>query len=181
MSSDNYEQKYTKPKLRRKLKKKIKNSDKGGKKGQWSARKSQLLVQKYEKKGGGYKKDENDKSTKSLKEWSDQEWQTKEGKGKARAGSSVKRYLPKKAWQKLSKKEKKEAENSKIKKSKSGKQYVEWPAAVKRVMQELGYSDKDSGESSKSKKELYEKAKKLNISGRSKMNKSELRAAIAKH
>ncbi len=30
-------------------------SDKGGKPGEWSARKSQLLVQEYEKQGGGNK------------------------------------------------------------------------------------------------------------------------------
>lgn len=46
--------KYTDPELREKLKKKIKKGDKGGKQGEWSARKAELLVQQYEKRGGGY-------------------------------------------------------------------------------------------------------------------------------
>ena len=37
---NNYEQKYTKPDLRRRLKDEIMQSDKKGKPGQWSARKS---------------------------------------------------------------------------------------------------------------------------------------------
>ncbi len=48
------ENKYTKPELREKIKQELMQSDKGGKKGQWSARKSQLLVKEYEKQGGGY-------------------------------------------------------------------------------------------------------------------------------
>ncbi|MEH1892835.1 MAG: hypothetical protein V7K92_26455 [Nostoc sp.] len=44
MADENYEEKYTHPELRRQLKEEILKSDKGGKPGQWSARKSQLLV-----------------------------------------------------------------------------------------------------------------------------------------
>jgi len=57
------EEKYTDSELREKIKEEIKASDKGGEPGQWSARKSQLLVKEYEKAGGGYKgeKDENQK------------------------------------------------------------------------------------------------------------------------
>ena len=46
--------KYTKPELRERIKDRIMASSKGGKPGQWSARRSQLLVQEYEKAGGGY-------------------------------------------------------------------------------------------------------------------------------
>lgn len=66
MASKKYEEKYTKPELREQLKEEIKASDKGGKPGQWSARKSQLLVQEYEKKGGGYKKSQKDQEARSL-------------------------------------------------------------------------------------------------------------------
>ena len=73
-------------------------SDKGGKPGQWSARKSQLLVQEYEKQGGGYKKDEKDDAAKSLEEWGEQDWQTQDG-DKARQDGKTKRYLPKAVWE----------------------------------------------------------------------------------
>lgn len=179
MARKDYEKKYTKPKLREKIKEELKNSSKGGKKGQWSARKSQLLVQEYEKRGGGYKKDKNDKEAQSLKKWSDEDWQTKEGKGKARDDGKVHRYLPKKVWDELTKKEKEEVEKKKKKASKKGKQYVEWTPAVKKKMKKLGYSTGTDDEPSK--KELYDKAKELDISGRSKMSKKELKEAVANH
>jgi hypothetical protein len=46
---------YTKPGMRKQLFETIKAGDKGGKPGQWSARKAQMLAQKYKAKGGGYK------------------------------------------------------------------------------------------------------------------------------
>ena len=46
---------YTKPTMRKRLFNSIKAGTKGGKAGQWSARKAQLLANKYKKSGGGYK------------------------------------------------------------------------------------------------------------------------------
>ena len=46
---------YTKPTLRRRLFNEIKRGSKGGAPGQWSARKAQLLAQRYKKAGGGYR------------------------------------------------------------------------------------------------------------------------------
>jgi hypothetical protein len=81
--------KYTKPALRERLKRKIMASTKGGKSGQWSARKSQLLVKQYESAGGGYKKPQGrTKSQRSLSRWTGQDWQSA-GKGGV--------YLPKRA------------------------------------------------------------------------------------
>lgn len=175
MSQDKYEEKYTKPELRRQLKEDIKKSDKGGKPGQWSARKSQLLVQEYEKQGGGYKKDEKDDAAESLEEWSEQDWQTQSGT-KARQDGKTKRYLPKEVWERLSESEKKEAEQIKQQASREGKQYVEWTPAIKRAMQEAGYSESDN---EPTKQELYQQAQELDIDGRSQMNKDELQDAIA--
>ena len=45
---------YTKPSMRKKLFNAIKAGSKGGNPGQWSARKAQLLAQRYKKAGGGY-------------------------------------------------------------------------------------------------------------------------------
>ena len=47
--------KYTKPGLRKRIFNQVKAGSSGGKPGQWSARKAQLVAQKYKKAGGGYK------------------------------------------------------------------------------------------------------------------------------
>jgi hypothetical protein len=89
MSEDN---KYTKPELRERIKDRIMESSKAGKPGQWSARKSQLLVQEYEREGGGYKGGKGEKQ-KSLEKWGEEKWSTKdeyEKRGKAKA--AAKRY-----------------------------------------------------------------------------------------
>ena len=46
---------YTKPAMRKRQFSAIKAGNKGGKPGQWSARKAQMLAQRYKKAGGGYK------------------------------------------------------------------------------------------------------------------------------
>ena len=104
--ADDYDEKYTDPDLRREIKDELMDSDKGGDPGQWSARKSQMLVQEYEKRGGGYKKDAKDEDAKSLEEWTDQDWQTKDGSAYASEDGETKRYLPKRAWDLLSDAEK---------------------------------------------------------------------------
>jgi hypothetical protein len=124
VARQDYEQKYTDPDLREEIKEEIKASDKGGKKGQWSARKSQLLTQEYEKRGGGYK-GEKGQSQKNLEKWTEEEWQTKEGDAQARQDDGeTKRYLPKKAWENMSEEEKEETERKKREGSKRGQQYV---------------------------------------------------------
>jgi hypothetical protein len=84
--------KYTKPELRERIKDRVMAGDRGAKKGQWSARKSQLLAQEYEKAGGGYKGGKGEKQ-KSLEKWSKESWMTKdeyEKRGKAK--SAAKKY-----------------------------------------------------------------------------------------
>ena len=115
------EEKYTHPDLREEIKEEIKGSDKGGRPGQWSVRKSQLLTQKYEKRG--YKGDK-DESQKNLEKWTDEEWQTQEGDLCARSSDETARYLPKEAWEKMSDEEKRETEEKKREGSKQGQQYV---------------------------------------------------------
>jgi Family of unknown function (DUF5872) len=102
--------KYTKPELRERLKAEIKASGKGGKKGQWSARKSQLLVRRYEQEGGGYT-GKRDKRQRSLARWGDEKWQTKDGSADARGGE--RRYLPEAAWRLLTKAEREATEQRK--------------------------------------------------------------------
>ena len=54
-SSVNKAGNYTKPTMRKRLFNQIKAGSKGGNPGQWSARKAQLLANRYKKAGGGYK------------------------------------------------------------------------------------------------------------------------------
>ena len=124
VAKQDFEQKYTDPELREEIKEEIKASDKGGKKGQWSARKSQLLTQEYEKRGGGYK-GEKGRSQRNLEQWTEEDWQSKEGDTQARQNDGeTKRYLPKKAWENMSVEEKEETEKKKREGSKQGQQYV---------------------------------------------------------
>jgi hypothetical protein len=134
MSKDHYEEKYTDPELRRRLKEEILHSDKGGKPGQWSARKSQILVREYEAHGGGYLSDQRDEAAQHLEEWQEQDWQTESGGDRARDGKVTQRYLPKAVWDKLTDQEKEEAERVKEEASKKGIQHVDWTPAVKRAM-----------------------------------------------
>ena len=46
---------YTKPAMRKRMFNAIKAGGKGGKPAQWSARKAQMLAQRYKKAGGGYR------------------------------------------------------------------------------------------------------------------------------
>ena len=123
MAGQNYEDKYTHPELREQIKEEIKASDKGGEEGQWSARKSQLLTQEYEKRGGGYK-GEKGESQKNLQKWTEEDWQTREGDADARQDGETKRYLPKKAWEDMTEEEKEETERKKREGSKQGQQDV---------------------------------------------------------
>ena len=106
-SAEDYAEDYTDPELRARLKEEIKAGDRGGRPGQWSARKSQLLVQEYEKHGGGYRHEgERTESQRHLQQWGDQDWKTAEGGTDARGDDGTKRYLPDAAWQLLSDEEK---------------------------------------------------------------------------
>lgn len=123
MAKKDYEEKYTHPEMREEIKEELKQSDKGGDPGQWSARKSQLLTQEYEKRGGGYK-GEQDESQKNLQQWTEEEWQTQDGEAQARGEDETARYLPKKAWENMSEEEKQETEQKKREDSRHGQQYV---------------------------------------------------------
>lgn len=83
---------YTKPELRERIKDRIMAGSRGAKAGQWSARKSQLLVQEYEKAGGGYKGGKG-KKQKDLEKWGEEKWSTKdEYEKRSKAKSAAKKY-----------------------------------------------------------------------------------------
>ena len=116
------EQTYTEPELRERLKQEIRAGDRGGQPGQWSARKSQLLVREYEKAGGGYV-DEGSltEAQEHLRSWGEQDWRTASGDAEARGEDGTSRYLPDVAWQLLSPAER---ESTESRKKASQEQYV---------------------------------------------------------
>jgi hypothetical protein len=122
--------KRTNPKLWEQVKSVVKRGSKGGKPGKWSARKSQLAVAMYKKRGGRYigKKD----PCNSLTKWSKEKW------GYVRGSNPKKhkgRYLPKVVRDSLSAKERRE--ENKRKGSKRGK-WVSYSKSVAKKMRKHG-------------------------------------------
>lgn len=169
-----YADRYTQPKLREQLKEELKRSNKGGRPGQWSARKSQLLATEYQKKGGGFRDEGRGEPQAHLEAWQREEWQTQRGDARARHGETTERYLPKRAWQRLSPEEKAETDRAKRRGSREGRQYVPNPPAAKRAARQARQPPLEA----RTKKDLYEDARRRGIEGRSKMNKGELVRAL---
>ena len=184
--ADDYEEKYTRPDLRREIKDELMEGDKGGDPGEWSARKSQMLVQEYEKRGGGYKKDEKDADAKSLEEWTDQDWQTKDGSAYASKGGETKRYLPERAWDLLSEEERERTDRKKREAGEEeAKQYVANTVEAKAARAYVDHGDASELSEDQlnrlNKSELDDLASEAGIDGRSKMDKAGLAAALRKH
>lgn len=113
---------YTKPELRKRIVAAVKAGTQGGKAGQWSARKAQLVAQRYEKAGGGYTGSRT-KAQKNLSKWTKEKWTTSDGKPAIRTSGTT-RYLPEKAWDKLTPQQKQATNRKKLQASKRGKQFV---------------------------------------------------------
>jgi len=136
-----------------------------------------MLVHEYEKQGGGYKKDKKDSDAKSLEQWTENDWQTSDGTAAAEGAEGMARYLPHDAWALLTEEGREQANNTKEKQDDKGKQYADWPDRVRRTMIEIGALKGDDG---LTKKELNERARELDVEGRSSMAKDELKKAIIK-
>lgn len=113
---------YTKPELRNRIKNRIMAGSKGGKPGQWSARKAQLLAIEYRKAGGGYR-GKPKKAQRSLNKWTREKWTTSDGKPAIRKGGT-RRYLPAKAWTKLTPAQRAATNRKKVLGSRKGEQFV---------------------------------------------------------
>ncbi|PAX09383.1 DUF5872 domain-containing protein [Sphingomonas lenta] len=155
------------PALWEKVKAEVTAGDKGGKPGQWSARKAQMAVREYEKRGGGYVGPRDDAHN-SLHQWTEEEWTTKSGKKSLETGE---RYLPKKAIEELSDEEYARTSAAKKADLKKGKQFSSQPEDV--AHKAAKHRDH------RTRAELYELAQKRDIPGRSKMSKDQLREALA--
>ncbi len=113
---------YTKPELRERIKNRIMAGSKGGRPGQWSARKAQLLAIEYRKAGGGYRGKKTSKQ-RSLSKWTREKWTTMDGKPAKRKGGMW-RYLPAKAWARLTPEQRKATNRKKLAGDKAGRQFV---------------------------------------------------------
>ena len=115
---------YTNPSLRNKIKNRVMAGTQGGNAGQWSARKAQLVAQKYKAAGGGYSGAKTSKQE-SLSKWTKEKWTTKSGKPSTQGPKATgERYLPKKAIQSLSAAEYAATTKAKRKGTAKGKQFV---------------------------------------------------------
>lgn len=122
---------YSNPAMRDRIKKKVMASSKGGKPGQWSARKAQIVAAEYKSAGGGYTGSKT-ATQKSLSNWTKEEWRTSDRKPAIRKGGTT-RYLPDKAWDKLSAAERAATNAKKVAASKRGKQFVANTPAAKQA------------------------------------------------
>lgn len=163
--------KKTDPALWGKVKDQVTRGDKGGRKGQWSARKAQLASQEYQKQGGGYEGRKSEDN--SLQQWTNEDWGTKSGR---KSNDSGERYLPKKARDELSD-EYRRTTKKKRQDTARGKQFSKQPEDVARKSAKHRHGGRSDGGPTKA--ELYERAKRHGIPGRSKMSKGELEKALA--
>ena len=161
------------------IKNEVTQGDRGGKPGQWSARKAQLAVQAYKKRGGTYvgAKDPDN----HLRQWTDEAWGTASG---APSGKTGERYLPKRARERLSKKEYAETTAKKRDDSRKGKQFSDQPAAIARKTAQARHGDGSNagtppGLASLKRTDLMAKAARSGITGRSRMSKSQLIEALS--
>ncbi|CUH40744.1 hypothetical protein JSE7799_03479 [Jannaschia seosinensis] len=157
--------KKTDPELWEKVKKEITESDKGGDPGQWSARKAQMSVQEYKKRGGGYADEGPDQKDTDLHEWTEEDWGTKSG---GESGETGERYLPKKVRMLLTEDE---YARSTQKKKGAEEQFVDQPDDVRDKVAHIKHNGP-------TKEMLVERAKDLDIEGHSSMTKDELLKAI---
>lgn len=96
------------------------------------------MASEHNKRVGEYTTDKKDKDErqKHLHKWTE-EWQTKDGSGDAKQEDGADaRYLPKKAWNKITEEEKNETDKKKLEAGKEGQQYVSNTAEAKEARRE---------------------------------------------
>lgn len=115
--------------LWKKIKHKWHYGPKGGVPGQWNARKAQLAVQEYKRRGGKYKTRTKSRKN-SLVKWTKEDWGYIDNK----PGN---RYLPLKVRSILTDKEKQIENQRKRRATKLNKQYAQYSASVLRKFNKL--------------------------------------------
>lgn len=113
------------PRLWEKIQRKWKEGNKGGVAGQWNARKAQLAVQEYKRKGGLYIGPKQ--RTNSLVKWTKEDW----GYIDDKPGN---RYLPLTVRKTLTPREKRKTNMQKRKATQQGKQYAAYDKSILKKM-----------------------------------------------
>ncbi|WP_137180445.1 DUF5872 domain-containing protein [Roseomonas sp. AR75] len=149
------------------VKRSVTRGSKGGRAGQWSARKAQLAVQEYKRRGGGY--EGGKRKDNSLRQWTKEEWGTRSGK---RSRDTGERYLPRAARRSLSKAEYRRTSDRKRQDTRKGKQFSAQPEDVARK------TARHRAGGGATKAELMAEARRRDIPGRSRMDKEVLRRAL---
>ena len=160
--------KRTDPELWEEVKKEITEGDKGGDPGEWSARKAQMSVQEYKRRGGGYDESGPSQDETSLHQWTEEDWGTRSGE---ESGETNERYLPKRVRMLLTDEEYRRTTGKKARDDRDGEQYSDQPDDVREKIATI----KKHGPT---KAMLDERARELGIDGRSTMDKDELLDAI---
>jgi hypothetical protein len=112
-----------------------------------------MMASEYKKRGGDYTTDKKDESARHLDQWKEEEWQTKEGNGSAKDENGLEhRYLPKKAWEQMSEKEKEETDAKKQEGSEEGKQHVANTSKAAHARKDASKDDKTNGDTKIEKK-----------------------------
>jgi hypothetical protein len=148
----------TDPQLWERVKRDLTHSDKGGKPDQWSARKAQLAVQEYKRRGGGYR-GRKPKDT-SLEQWTEEEWGTKSGRKSLESGE---RYLPKRARKDLSDEEYRATSDKKRCDLERGRQYSRQPKRIAEKTARHRHGATGGKRREPTKADLYEEAKRRNL------------------
>ena len=158
----------TDPRLWDEVKADVTEGDKGGKPGQWSARKAQMATAEYKKAGGGYRGGKSQDN--HLKQWTEEEWDTKSGHA---SGETGERYLPKRARESLTDAEYAASTAKKRADTKEGRQFSKQPKAA---AEKSAAARADGAAGTKA--ALMAKARAQGVPGRSKMSKAELARAV---
>ena len=153
------------PALWERVKEEITAGAKGGRKGQWSARKAQMAVAEYKKRGGGYLGERDPDN--HLHQWTEEDWGTKSG---GKSGDTGERYLPADARDALTDAEYRRTTAAKRRDTAEGKQFSAQPADVA--------AKTAKARDHRTKAELYAVARERDVPGRSKMTWDELLDAL---
>ncbi|MEG3181946.1 hypothetical protein [Sphingomonas sp. LT1P40] len=158
----------TNPRLWEEVKAEVIAGDKGGKPGQWSARKAQMAVAEYKRRGGDYEESGLAQDETDLHQWTQAKWGTASG---ADSGKSGERYLPRDIRMLLTDAEYARSTAKKRADGAKGKQFSTQP---KDVRDKIARIRRDGP----TKAMLVERATELGIEGRAGMDKAALLAAI---
>jgi hypothetical protein len=163
------EAKRTDPQLWERVKREVTDSDKGGAPGQWSARKAQMAVQEYKRRGGGYQEAGPSQEETDLHRWTAEEWGTKSGEDSLDSGE---RYLPKRVRMLLTEDEYRRSTAKK--RRDTGGKGEQFSSQPKDVREKVAHIERHGA----TRAMLEARARELGIEGRSRMSGDALLRAI---